>query len=58
MTVEEALAFFDAHPAIKNKPVTLNDVGLGYGHDHCRIQPSQEEKRKEQLKRALQKVHR
>lgn len=30
MTVEEALAFFDAHPAIKNKLVTLNDVGLGY----------------------------
>ena len=30
MTVEEALAFFDVHPAIKNKLVTLNDVGLGY----------------------------
>ena len=30
MTVEEALTFFDAHPAIKNKLVTLNDVGLGY----------------------------
>jgi excinuclease ABC subunit A len=30
MTVEEALAFFDAHPAIKNKLLTLNDVGLGY----------------------------
>ena len=30
MTVEEALAFFDAHPAIKNKLVTLYDVGLGY----------------------------
>ena len=30
MTVEEALKFFDAHPAIKNKLLTLNDVGLGY----------------------------
>ena len=30
MTVEEALDFFDAHPAIKKKLVTLNDVGLGY----------------------------
>ena len=30
MTVEEALEFFDAHPAIKKKLVTLNDVGLGY----------------------------
>ena len=30
MTVEEALDFFDAHPAIKNKLLTLNDVGLGY----------------------------
>ena len=30
MTVEEALVFFDAHPAIKKKLVTLNDVGLGY----------------------------
>ena len=30
MTVEEALEFFDAHPAIKNKLLTLNDVGLGY----------------------------
>ena len=30
MTVEEALDFFEAHPAIKKKLVTLNDVGLGY----------------------------
>jgi len=30
MTVEDALAFFDAHPAIKNKLNTLDDVGLGY----------------------------
>ena len=30
MTVEDALSFFDAHPAIKNKLLTLNDVGLGY----------------------------
>ena len=30
MTVEESLDFFDAHPAIKKKLVTLNDVGLGY----------------------------
>ena len=30
MTVEEALEFFEAHPAIKNKLLTLNDVGLGY----------------------------
>ena len=30
MTVEEALDFFDAHPTIKKKLVTLNDVGLGY----------------------------
>ena len=30
MTVEEALDFFDALPAIKKKLVTLNDVGLGY----------------------------
>jgi len=30
MTVEEALEFFDAHPSIKKKLVTLNDVGLGY----------------------------
>ena len=30
MTVEDALNFFDAHPAIKKKLVTLNDVGLGY----------------------------
>ena len=29
-TVEEALEFFDAHPSIKKKLVTLNDVGLGY----------------------------
>jgi excinuclease ABC subunit A len=30
MTVEEALSFFDAHPSIKKKLMTLNDVGLGY----------------------------
>jgi excinuclease ABC subunit A len=30
MTVEEALAFFDAIPAIKQKLAVLNDVGLGY----------------------------
>jgi excinuclease ABC subunit A len=30
MTVEDALIFFDAHPSIKKKLTTLNDVGLGY----------------------------
>ena len=30
MTVEEALAFFEAIPSIKNKLQTLFDVGLGY----------------------------
>jgi excinuclease ABC subunit A len=30
MTVEEALAFFDAHPRIKRILQTLYDVGLGY----------------------------
>ena len=30
MTVEEALIFFDALPALKKKLVTLDDVGLGY----------------------------
>ena len=30
MTVEEALAFFDAIPAIREKLRVLNDVGLGY----------------------------
>ena len=30
MTVEDALTFFDAHPSIKKKLITLNDVGLGY----------------------------
>ncbi len=30
MTVEDALEFFDTHPSIKNKLITLNDVGLGY----------------------------
>ena len=30
MTVEDALDFFDAHPSIKNKLMTLYDVGLGY----------------------------
>ncbi len=32
MTVEESLTFFENIPAIKNKLVTLNDVGLGYIH--------------------------
>ena len=32
MTVEEALAFFDAVPALKQRLATLNDVGLGYIH--------------------------
>jgi excinuclease ABC subunit A len=30
MTVAEALAFFEAIPAVRNKLQTLNDVGLGY----------------------------
>ncbi len=30
MTVEEALAFFEHHPAVKRKLQTLYDVGLGY----------------------------
>jgi excinuclease ABC subunit A len=30
MTVDEALAFFTAIPAIRNKLQTLHDVGLGY----------------------------
>jgi len=30
MTVEEALAFFEPIPAVRNKLQTLNDVGLGY----------------------------
>ncbi len=30
MTVEEACAFFENQPSIKNKLVTMNDVGLGY----------------------------
>ena len=30
MTVDEALAFFDALPTIRNKLATLADVGLGY----------------------------
>ncbi len=30
LPVEDALAFFQAHPAIRNKLETLNDVGLGY----------------------------
>ena len=30
MTVEDALRFFESHPAIKKKLATLNDVGLGY----------------------------
>jgi excinuclease ABC subunit A len=32
MTVEEALAFFENIPSIKNKLQTLYDVGLGYIH--------------------------
>jgi excinuclease ABC subunit A len=32
LTVSEAVAFFDAHPAIKRKLLTLEDVGLGYIH--------------------------
>ncbi len=30
MTIEEATAFFEHFPKIKNKLATLNDVGLGY----------------------------
>ncbi len=30
MTVEEALAFFEPIPCVRNKLQTLNDVGLGY----------------------------
>ncbi|WP_010301451.1 excinuclease ABC subunit UvrA [Candidatus Odyssella thessalonicensis] len=32
MTVEEATAFFEAHPAVRNKLETLQRVGLGYVH--------------------------
>jgi excinuclease ABC subunit A len=32
MTVEHALSFFEAIPAIRDKLQTLNDVGLGYIH--------------------------
>jgi excinuclease ABC subunit A len=32
MTVAQALEYFDHFPRIKNKLVTLNDVGLGYIH--------------------------
>jgi excinuclease ABC subunit A len=32
MTVEQALVFFEAIPAIRDKLQTLNDVGLGYVH--------------------------
>ncbi|MFC1979555.1 excinuclease ABC subunit UvrA [Chloroflexota bacterium] len=32
MTVEQALAFFEHFPKVKNKLQTLNDVGLGYIH--------------------------
>ena len=32
MTVEEATAFFDAHPSVRNKLETLQRVGLGYIH--------------------------
>jgi excinuclease ABC subunit A len=32
MTISEALDFFGAFPAIKNKMQTLQDVGLGYIH--------------------------
>jgi excinuclease ABC subunit A len=30
MTVDEALVFFENHPAVARKPKTLKDVGLGY----------------------------
>lgn len=30
MTVDEAIEFFDAHPRIKNKLLTLKEVGLAY----------------------------
>ncbi len=30
MTIEEAIAYFDHFPRVKNKLVTLRDVGLGY----------------------------
>lgn len=30
MTVSQAVEFFDAHPRIKRKLITLEDVGLGY----------------------------
>jgi transposase-like protein len=29
-TIEESLEFFDAHPAIRRKLATLQEVGLGY----------------------------
>jgi excinuclease ABC subunit A len=32
MTVDEALGFFEAVPAIRNKLQTLHDVGMGYIH--------------------------
>lgn len=32
MTVDDALEFFDAHPQVKNKLKTLQEVGLGYIH--------------------------
>ncbi len=32
MTVEDALAFFENQPRIRQKLATLNDVGLGYVH--------------------------
>ncbi len=32
MTVDEALTFFEAVPAIRNKLQTLHDVGMGYVH--------------------------
>ncbi len=32
MTVDEALGFFEAVPAIRNKLQTLHDVGMGYVH--------------------------
>ncbi len=32
MTVDEALAFFEAVPSIRNKLQTLHDVGMGYVH--------------------------
>ncbi|MBI1954557.1 MAG: excinuclease ABC subunit UvrA [Proteobacteria bacterium] len=32
MTVDESVVFFDAHPSLKDKLITLQRVGLGYIH--------------------------